>query len=91
MLNDNKVLYSSILNMHVVRPQHNTFFISLVYMHVYACKIIDVEALMQSTCVCTRGACDNLHEHTCMSVMYMPNLNCIHVDIHMNCKPRMMV
>ena len=39
--------------MHVVRPQHNTFFISLVYMHVYVCKIIDIEALMQSTCVCT--------------------------------------
>ena len=36
--------------MHAVRPQHNTFFISLVYMHVYVCKIIDVEALVQSTC-----------------------------------------
>ena len=71
--------------------QHNTFFISLVYMHVCACKIDDVEALVQSTPVYTRRVYDNLHEHVCMSVMYMPNMVHVHIDVYMNCKPRMVV
>ena len=61
-----------------------TFFISLAYkiMHVCAHKIDNVEALMQSTCVCTRCVHNNLHDHACMSVTYMPNLVCMHVDMH---------
>ena len=50
-----------------------------------ASKIDDVEALVQSACVCTRCVHDNLHEHLCMSGMYLPNLVCMHLDMHMNC------
>ena len=48
-------------------------------MHECACEIDDVEALVQSPCVHTRGANDNLH--TFMSVMYIPNLAHIHIDV----------
>ena len=63
---------------------------------MYAHKNNDVDALMQSTCVCTRRVYDNLHEHTYMSVTYMSvtymsNLVSMHVDVYMNCKPRMIV
>ena len=71
--------------------QHDAFFISLAYMHVCACKIDGVEALMQSICVRTRCVHDYLHEHMCMSVRYKPNLVCMYIDVYMNCKPRMMV
>ena len=60
-------------------------------MDVCALKIDDVEPLMQSTPVCTRHVYDNKHKHACMSVMYTPNLLCMHVDMHTNCKPRIMV
>ena len=60
-------------------------------MYVCAQKIVDGETLMQSTHVCTRGVHNNLHEHTCMSVMYMQNLVDMHIDVYMNCKPKMMV
>ena len=60
-------------------------------MHVYAHKTDDVEALMQSTHVRTRYVYDNLYEHVYMSVMYTPNLVHMHVEIYVNCKPRMMV
>ena len=60
-------------------------------MHVCACKIDDIEVLIQSTYVCTRRVHDNLYEHTYMSVMYTPNLIRMHVDIYMNYKPRMIV
>ena len=53
-------------------------------------KINEIEALVQSSHVCTRRVHDKLHEHMCMSVMYTPNLVCMHVDVYMNCKPRMM-
>ena len=46
-----------LLNTCVSCTQHNTFFISLVYMHVCTTKIDDVEALMQST-----------HRHVCMII-----------------------
>ena len=52
----------------------------------YLCMCIRVHA-----CVLTRLVHDNLHEHVCMSVTYMPNLFCMHVDEYMNCKPRMTV
>ena len=57
---------------------------------MYACarKIDDVEALVQSTRVCTRCVYDNLNEHACMSVMYTSNLVRMHIDVYMNCKPR---
>ena len=67
------------------------FFISLKEMHACVCNIDDIEAIMQSTCVCTRNVHDNLHKHACMSVMYTPNLVCMHIDMYMNCKPRMTV
>ena len=62
-----------------------------MYMHTSACKIDGVEALVQGTRVCTGLLHDNLHKHVCMSVMYMPNLVCMHVYVTMNCKPSMMV
>ena len=78
--------------MHAVCPQHNTF---LYFTGIYACVRMQDHRRRSShaeyLCMHLRCVCDNLHEHTCMSVMYMPNLNCIHVDIHMNRKPRMMV
>ena len=60
---------------------------------MYVCVIDDVEALVQSTHVCTLYICvhNNLHEYAFISVMYMPNLVYIHVDVYMNCKPRMTV
>ena len=60
-------------------------------MRVYAYKIDDVEALMQSTHVRIRHVHNNLHKHTCMSVTHMPNLVHMHIDMYMNYKPRMMV
>ena len=50
-----------------------------------------MEALMQSTHVCTKSVHNNLHEHPCMSVMYMPYLFHMHINMCMNCKPRMTV
>ena len=60
-------------------------------MHACARKSIDVEALMQSTHAHTRCVHDNLHEHAYMSGTYMPNLVCAHLDMYMNCKPRMII
>ena len=71
--------------------QHDMFFISLAYMHACACKINDVETLMQSTRVCSRYVHDNLHDHTCMSVTYTLNLVHMHIDVYMNSKPMMML
>ena len=51
---------------------------------MHACvvhEIDDVEALVQSTSICTRRMHDNLHKHACMSVMYLPNLVGIYIDI----------
>ena len=59
-----------------------------------ACKTNDVETVVQSICVCaTQAVCvyNNLREHACMSVMYMSNVVHMHVDVCMNCKPRMTV
>ena len=67
------------------------FFISLEYMHACAHEIDEIETLVQSTHVCARHVHDNLHKHACMSVMYTPNLVHMHIDVYMNCKPRMMV
>ena len=58
-------------------------------MHACACKIDDIEDLMQSTHVHTRYAHDNLHKHACMSVMHMPNLVHMYVNVYM--KPMMKV
>ena len=52
-----------------------------MYMHTSACKIDGVEALVQDTRVCTGRLHDNLHKHACTSVMYMPNLVCMHVNV----------
>ena len=85
------------LNTHAAYTQHNTFFISLVYMHARAHKINNIETFKQSTRVCSRHVHDNLHKQACihkqacMSLMYMPNLVHMHIDMYMNCKPRMMV
>ena len=81
----------NLINTHAACTQHGTFFISLTYMHLYARKTDDVEALVQSTCVLTRCVYDNLHGHMCMSVTYMPNLVCMHIDVYMNCKSRLTV
>ena len=54
-------------------------------------KTDDVETVVQSTCVCALRVHDDLHEHACKSVMYTPNLVRMHVDVHMNYKPRMTV
>ena len=67
--------------------QHDVFFISLMFIHTYACKIDDTEALMKSTHLCTRRVHNNLHKHTYMSVTYTPYLVCMHVDKYMNCNP----
>ena len=71
--------------------QCNMFFISLAYIHACANKIDDVEALILSTRVCNRCVHDNLHDHMYMSIMSTPNLIHMHVDVYMNCKPRMTV
>ena len=63
------------------------FFSSLAFMYTFTCKINDIEALMQSMCVCTRHVHDNLHEHTCTSVTYTPFLVCMHIGQYMNCNP----
>ena len=47
---------------------------------------LDVYTIMLDH-ACTR----HVHDYACMSVMYTPNLACLHVDVYMNCKPRMMV
>ena len=60
-------------------------------MHVSAHKITDVEALVQSTHVCTKHVYNNLHKHACMSVTYMPNLVHIHIDVYMNSKPKITI
>ena len=65
------------------------FLILLMYMHTCACKTDDVEAVMQSTCVRAICVYDDLHEHVCMSVMHACMSVYMHVDIHMNYKPRM--
>ena len=59
-------------------------FTGIYSMHECACKIDDVEALMQITHVCTRCVLDSLHEHVCMSVTYKPNLVSMYnyVDVH---------
>ena len=67
------------------------FLISLMCIHTCARKTNDAEAVMQSIHICAIRVCKNLHEHACMSVMYMPNLVHMHVDVYMNCKPRMTV
>ena len=79
------------INIHAVCTRHNTFLISLAYIHAHAHEIDDVKTLVQSTCVDTICVHDNLYEHTCLSVTYMANLVCIHLDIYMNCKPSMTV
>ena len=64
------------------------------FTHVYACvcsEIDDIEALVETACVHTRYVHDDLYGHVCMSVMYMPNLVRMHIDMYMNCKQRMMV
>ena len=79
-------------SMYVLDMTH--FLISITYIHTCAWKTSDVETVVQSICVCaTQGVCvhNNLHEHECMSVMYMPNLVHMHVDFYINCKPRMTV
>ena len=81
----------NLINMRVTCTWHNTFFISLTYIHECACKIDDAEAFVQSTHVCTIRMYDNLHEHVCMSVTYTPNLVHIHIDVYINCKLRMTV
>ena len=65
--------------------------ISLVYMHVCAHKIDNVEALVQSTFAHIRLVHDNLYKHPWMSVIYMTNLVRMYIDVYMNCKPMMMV
>ena len=77
--------------MHAPCARNDMFFILLTYMHVCACKIDDVEAVVQSTRIHTRCVHDNLHKYTCMSVTYMPNLVHMHVDVYMNHKARMAV
>ena len=32
---------------------------------------------------------NNLHKHMCISVMYMPNLVRMYIDLYMNCTPKM--
>ena len=58
-------------------------------MYTCAYKINDVEALIQNTGPCTRYMHDNLHEHACQLCAH-PDLVCMHVDVYINCKPRMM-
>ena len=67
------------------------FFISITYMHACAHKINDLEPPMHGTHVRTRRVHNNLHEHAYMSVMYTPNLVQMHVDMYMNCKPKITV
>ena len=54
-------------------------------------EICDIEDLMQSTHVHTRGVLDNLHKHECMSVIHTLNLVRMHVDVYNIYKPRMML
>ena len=67
------------------------FFILIKYMYACAHKINDLEPPMHGTHVHTRCVHNNLHEHACMSIMYTPSLLQIHVDMYMNCKPKMTV
>ena len=68
---------------HAACSWNNTLFFSLVYIHVCAHKVNDVEAVVQSTCVHTR-VYDNLHEHVCMSVMYIAWFRCVHTRVYDN-------
>ena len=77
--------------MHAPCARNDMFFISLANMHVCACKINDIEAVVQSAHIHTRCVHDNLHKYTCMSVTYMPSLVHMHVDVYMNHKARMTV
>ena len=93
-----KTLASTVqLNLSLNKHEHDIyttwhiFHFTCIYTCMYAHKNNDVDALMQSTCVCTRRVYDNLHEHTYMAVTYMSNLVSMHVDVYMNCKPRMIV
>ena len=58
-------------------------------MHVCACETDDVEALLQRPLVRTRHVNNTLH--VCMSVMYMPNVAHMNIDVYVNCKPSMIV
>ena len=60
-------------------------------MHTCAHNTDDVEGVVQSICVRTIRVCDNLREYAYMLVMYMPNLVHMHIDVYMNCKPRITV
>ena len=78
--------------MSVACTQHDTFFISLVFISFrFSLQIYNVEVLMQSTRVQTRHVDNELHKHVYMSVTYTLNLVNMHIDVYMNCKPRMMV
>ena len=74
--------------MHVACTRHDTFLISLVYMYACARKIDDKEALVQSIYVYNRCVHDNLHEHLYISIMYISNLVCTYIEMHINCKPK---
>ena len=50
-------------------------------MYACECEINDIEALMQSF-VYALDIHDNLHEHTCMSVIYTPNLVHVEIDVY---------
>ena len=52
-------------------------------MHACACKIDDIEALVQSSRVHTKRVHNNLHEHECMSITYMSNLVRMYVGVYM--------
>ena len=54
-------------------------------------EICDIEDLMQSTHVHSRGVLDYLDKNAYMSVIHTLNLVCMHVDVYVIYKPRMML
>ena len=59
---------------------------------IYSCASIHVHTrlikpFVQSTHASTRHIHNTLQRHMYMSGMYLPNLVCLYLGIHANCKP----
>ena len=65
--------------MHAAWALQTTLFIS--HMCKYACahKIDDIKPIIQSTHICTRHVYYCFQAHMCLSVMHVPNLECVHL------------
>ena len=57
---------------------------------IQACVIDDIGPIIQNTHVRMRCVHDSLQVHVCILGMHMPNLVCVHLDVHAYCKIKIM-